>query len=167
MKNSFKFVGEWMKFECKNTIFFCFILPLFLFCCNKPPPELFTDTGIMVYIPAGEFIMGTDSQDEKQYPPSFGLEESAYKNESPRREVYVDGFYIDKYEVTLASYKEFLDATGRVPPGKDFEKTDFSKWGDYPVININWFDAVACSMRLLMPNGPASASPQKQNGRRQ
>jgi formylglycine-generating enzyme required for sulfatase activity len=127
----------------KKTCFFFLVLPLFLSCIKKPPPELITDNNVMVYIPAGKFVMGTDSQYKEQYPELFDLDKTAFENEIPQRKVYVDGFYIDKYEVTLASYKKFLDATGHPPPGKDFEKTDFSKWGDYPVLNVSWHDATA------------------------
>ena len=48
----------------------------------------------MVLIPAGEFLMGSE----------------ASNNEGPVHTVYVDAFYIDKYEVTNAQYKQFVDA---------------------------------------------------------
>ena len=53
----------------------------------------------MVFIPAGKFLMGSD----KFYP-----------EEKPVHEVTVDGFYIDKYEVTNEEYKKFVDETGYV-----------------------------------------------------
>ena len=49
----------------------------------------------MVLIPAGNFIMGTDNP-------------QAPSNERPARQVYLDAFYIDKYEVTKAQYEEFM-----------------------------------------------------------
>ena len=55
----------------------------------------------MVLIPAGEFIMGSPDG------------EGAY-DEHPQHTVYLDAFYIDKYEVTNAQFKEFIEATGYV-----------------------------------------------------
>ena len=60
-------------------------------------PQTFTgrDGGEMVLIPAGEFQMGSnDGADD----------------EKPVHTVYVDAFYMDKYEVTHAQYKRFIDA---------------------------------------------------------
>ncbi len=51
----------------------------------------------MVFIPAGEFQMGSDEYD-------------SHANEKPAHAVYVDGFYIDKYPVTNEQYREFVDA---------------------------------------------------------
>jgi len=51
--------------------------------------------GSMVYIPAGEFIMGPN--------PLAGPKLQGEK-------VYVNAFYIDKYEVTVAQYTSFLNA---------------------------------------------------------
>ena len=51
----------------------------------------------MVLIPAGEFQMGSDR-------------EKANDSEKPAHTVYVDAFYVDKYPVTNAQYKVFIDA---------------------------------------------------------
>jgi len=51
----------------------------------------------MVYVPAGEFIMGSDE---------------GYSDEAPKHVVYLDAFYIDKYEVTVTEYVAFLNALG-------------------------------------------------------
>ena len=59
------------------------------------------DSKNMVLIPAGEFLMGSPEG------------EGAY-DEHPQHKVYLDAFYIDKYEVTNAQFKEFVEATGYV-----------------------------------------------------
>ena len=51
----------------------------------------------MVLIPAGEFLMGSKN-------------ENADAREKPVHMIYIDAFCIDKYPVTNAQYKEFIDA---------------------------------------------------------
>jgi len=54
-----------------------------------------------------------------------------------------DSFYIDKFEVTNAQYKKFIDETGYEIP-KHWNK-EYSIYptgtGDYPVVNVSWEDA--------------------------
>ena len=50
----------------------------------------------MVLIPAGEFEMGSN-------------DEEAFSDEHPRHNVFLDAYYIDKYPVTNAQYKIFID----------------------------------------------------------
>ena len=84
------------------------------------------DGGEMILIPAGKFQMGgRDGAD----------------NEKPVHALYIDAFYMDKYEVTNAQYKKFIDATGHKAP---------KYWSDprynapnHPVVGINWHDAMA------------------------
>jgi formylglycine-generating enzyme required for sulfatase activity len=55
----------------------------------------------MVWIPGGEFIMGTNEVD-------------AYDSEKPAHTVRVNGFWMDATEVTNAEFKKFVGATGYV-----------------------------------------------------
>ena len=57
----------------------------------------------MVFIPAGEFIMGDDEGDA---------------DEKPERKVFLDAFCIDKYEVTNSQYRECVDARACNPPSR-------------------------------------------------
>lgn len=59
---------------------------------NLQPP--FPD---MVWIPGGTFTMGSDD---------------FYPEESPAHKVTVDGFWMDKYNVTNIEFKKFVDETG-------------------------------------------------------
>ena len=84
------------------------------------------DGAEMVLIPAGEFLMGSND---------------GSSNEKPVHTVYLDAFYIDKYEVTNAQYKKFMDATGHKAP---------AYWNDprfnnptQPVVGVSWYDAKA------------------------
>ena len=56
------------------------------------------DGAAMVLIPAGEFTMGS---------------ESGKADEKPLHKVYLDAYYIDKYEVTNEQYAKFLNAYGK------------------------------------------------------
>jgi sulfatase modifying factor 1 len=55
----------------------------------------------MVWIPGGEFTMGTD-------------EAEAYRVERPAHRVAVTGFWMDEHEVTNAEFRTFVEATGYV-----------------------------------------------------
>ena len=82
----------------------------------------------MVLIPAGEFQMGSDA-------PDLG------GDQRPVHTVYVDAFYIDKYEVTVGQYKQFVRATGhRALP--DWV-SDYSPTDRHPVVGVSWHDAMA------------------------
>jgi len=63
-----------------------------------PPPPKRPKIGSMVQIKGGAFFIGPDEAD-----PSGA---------SPRGEVTVDDFYIDRYETTIGEYTEFLNAGG-------------------------------------------------------
>jgi sulfatase modifying factor 1 len=145
-------------------------------------------TNDMVWIPSGEYVMGTDD------PRSFA-------NERPAHHVKLNGFWMDKHDVTNDEFKKFVDATGYVttaerkpdwdelkkqlPPGTPkpddsvlvagslvfvgttnaVDLRDISQWwrwtpgaswrhpggpgtdirgkGNYPVVQISWYDARA------------------------
>ena len=89
----------------------------------------------MVLVPAGEFVMGS--------PEGEGDDD-----EHPQRSVYLDAFYIDKYEVTNAEYRECVDAGYCDPPSENSSWTRDSYYGNpeydnYPVIYVTWDDAKA------------------------
>ena len=100
---------------------------------NPKPPLAETiigdDGAEMVLIPAGEFLMGSDDDEA---------------DEKPVHPVYVDAFYMDKYLVTNAQYKVFVDANpqwrkdlywngGSYPDGK----------GNHPITWVSWYEAMA------------------------
>ena len=95
----------------------------------------------MVLIPAGEFQMGSSDGDV---------------DEKPVHTVYVDAFYMDKYEVTNVQYKAFVDANpewqkDRIPrayhDGNYLKRWNGNNYpvgkGNHPVVNVSWYSAIA------------------------
>lgn len=88
----------------------------------------------MILIEAGEFIMGSDNILDAQ----------------PQRKVYVDSFYIDKYEVTNEEYVEFLNSIGKHEGYIDLDSgyckiekingvyTVKKGYEKYPVVEVSW-----------------------------
>jgi len=85
-----------------------------------------TQPNEMVYIPAGEFTMGTDDR---------------LPDEGPAHMVNLAAYYIDKYEVTNGQYKAFIDATGHKSPSHFENRTYPDGKVDHPVTEVTWYDA--------------------------
>jgi len=79
------------------------------------------DEMTMVYVPAGSFLMGSAADDPE-----------AEADEQPQHEVTLDGFWIDRTEVTAAQYALCVAAG---------DCTGGTGSGDYPVYYVNWNDA--------------------------
>ncbi len=87
---------------------------------------------MMVYVPEGEFTMGSNPFDD----------------EMPIHTVYLDAFWIDQTEVTNKMYALCVDAGACDPPNSSESYTRQSYYGDpdfddYPVIYVSWYDASA------------------------
>lgn len=86
------------------------------------------DGSIMVYVPPGKFPMGSDAGDP---------------DERPVHEVHLDGYYIDKYEVswgqwTRAGFPVSEDAHSRLPQPR---APDWGVVDEQPVLNVTWHEA--------------------------
>jgi formylglycine-generating enzyme len=68
---------------------------------NKSDDKEKKSSSGMVWIPGGEFLMGTDDT-------------QAYEHERPAHKVKVNGFWMDETEVTNAQFQEFVKAAGYV-----------------------------------------------------
>lgn len=82
----------------------------------------------MVFVPAGEFSMGSEAGDS---------------DERPVHGVYLDAYYIDMYEVTNARYRLCAQAGACLPPVKYGSSTrasyyDDPAYDDYPVMHVSW-----------------------------
>jgi formylglycine-generating enzyme required for sulfatase activity len=70
----------------------------------------------MVLIPAGAFVMGSDKLPSKDESTGVGTIKPWYLDEHPSHKVDLQGYYIDRYEITDAQYRKFVAATGHTPP---------------------------------------------------
>ncbi len=97
--------------------------------------------GDMVFIPAGQFIFGTDKKDTQGNLLSMGVPKPLYEDERPQQKPFLKGFYIDRYEVTNRRYKVFVDDLGYVVPEYWENKTYPAGQENHPVVWVSWFDA--------------------------
>jgi formylglycine-generating enzyme required for sulfatase activity len=81
------------------------------------------DGAPMALVPAGEFLMGSAA-------------------DGPEHRVYLDSFYMDKFEVTAARYAKFMGETSRAQPFF-WEEVNLKSDGERPVIGVDWHDADA------------------------
>jgi serine/threonine-protein kinase len=106
------------------------------------------DGMILLYVPAGEFTMGSDKGEA---------------NERPVHTVYLDAFWIDRTEVTNKQYRACVSTGVCEPPSSNisalqqsscygksclypFDYYGVVEFDDYPVIYVNWNQAKAyCS----------------------
>lgn len=76
------------------------------------------DGALMVYVPAGEFVMGLDEADVKQIAADLGFAkpQSLWAFEAyPKHTVKLPGYFIDRCEVTVDQWRRFVAATGIKP----------------------------------------------------
>ena len=105
---------------------------------NKVPSASYTD---MALIPAGEFEMVRSAGDSGKKLVYI---------------MYIDAFYMDKYEVTNAQYKMFVDANPEWQKGnissKYHDGNYLKSWNgnvypsgkhNHPVVNVSWYGAMA------------------------
>jgi sulfatase modifying factor 1 len=96
------------------------------------PEEIIRYDGMpMVLIPAGTFIRGSND------PAASGGD----GDEKPAQQIYLPTFYIDKFEVTNANYRSFVNATnyGEAP----FMRSSGFSDPTQPVVGVSWEDAMA------------------------
>ncbi len=122
----------------KNIIILIFIFTSILFSCTtstqkEQTSSIQTIEHEFVLIPGGEFLMGKEPGEDEKWIDNY------------IHKIYVDSFYLDKYEVTNAQYYEFCQVTGHKLP--EFWGMDmFCSGHDYPnhpVVGVTWADAQA------------------------
>lgn len=95
----------------------------------------------MVWIPPGEFIIGSDEVDENGEAMQLGFPRSWFEDEHPRRKLFLPGFYIDRHETTREDYARFMKATGHPPPADWPGDRVAEGMARHPVTQVDWYDA--------------------------
>jgi len=121
---------------------------------------------VWVYVPAGQFPMGSDIGEP---------------DELPIHVVYLDGYWINKYQTTVAQLREFVEDTGYITeaekgmgswqyvggnpkdqdqwepvPDGNWKNTYFEQGDDHPVVSVSWIDGynlIFLSICLQKHNG--------------
>jgi formylglycine-generating enzyme required for sulfatase activity len=80
------------------------------------------DGALMVYVPAGEFTMGT------------GV------GNTPEKAVYLDGYWISSTDVTNKMYAQCIATGNCAPPAQELGVPVYSNpaYGDFPVVGVTW-----------------------------
>ncbi|MGP0565018.1 formylglycine-generating enzyme family protein [Nitrospina sp. 32_T5] len=83
----------------------------------------------MVLVPEGVFSRGSLEGDFDEKPP---------------QEVYLDAFYVDKYEVSVEAYNKFRKAANYVESSVPFFEGEHEllKHPNVPQVGVSWYDAV-------------------------
>jgi formylglycine-generating enzyme required for sulfatase activity len=86
----------------------------------------------MIVIPAGEFFMGSKTEEGRP-------------DEQPQRKIYLDTYEMDIHEVSNEGYLKFIHSTGRKEPPNPYSEGLLSKvpgMGNLPIVQVTWYDAV-------------------------
>jgi len=100
------------------------------------------DGAVMVWVPAGEFLMGSSDQQINVLINKNRIGKPEYlHSEKPQHKIYLYGFWIYKNLVTVAQYRKFCTAKELQMP----EQFPGQEAGNFPIKAINWFDALEYS----------------------
>jgi formylglycine-generating enzyme required for sulfatase activity len=126
-----------MKWKAYLVVAWLVVAALPPACGPATPPPSAGDTwtrpadgAVMVYVPAGEFLMG--SGDDYRY---------ARPDERPQHTVYLDAFWIDRTEVTNAQYRKCVEA-GACEEARCWDLDGYDV-PDLPVVCVHWDAAQA------------------------
>lgn len=97
------------------------------------------DGGVMQFIPAGRFLMGTDD-------PTYSI---AHR---PQHPAMLTDYWIDRTEVTNAQYRQCVDAEFCQPP-RDLTYYNKAEFASFPVTFINYETAAAYCLWLASRTG--------------
>jgi len=61
-----------------------------------------------VLVPAGEFIRGSNKEDDLAMRQQYGFPAPLFVDEHPQKKIHLDAFKIDTYEVTNKQFKDYI-----------------------------------------------------------
>jgi len=111
----------------------------------------------MAFIAGGTFEMGIGEKELAKLQERFEIDDAKlFDDEKPKHEVSVGSFYMDKYLVTNAEFKKFVEQhptwrrdriAGELENGHYLEHWKDNQIpagrGEHPVVNVSWYAAVA------------------------
>jgi len=103
-------------------LFLSFIILVVIISCDKPPAN-----DEMVFITPAEFQLGQSASNDI---PEFLSETTTGANAQPLQKYFLDGFYIDRFEV---KYGDFL----KFKPQAKYENGS----ADEPIRGVSWYEA--------------------------
>ncbi|MFT7642266.1 MAG: cyclase [Pirellulaceae bacterium] len=91
--------GSFCEPKSSDTVFSAMLTTADSLQCNDSGywEAHFDDLMVFVFVPPGEFVLGADD----------GLQ-----NEGPAHNVFLNGYWIEKYPVTVGQFREFVDNSG-------------------------------------------------------
>src|SRR5438128_1552554 len=116
-----------------------------------------TESDSMVLIHGATTHMGIDAAEIPRFQKLFEIHSpQLFPDEMPKHRVALAGFHIDRYLVTNAQFKRFVDANPQWQPEHISPELDngnyLTHWktagalsdkANHPVVNVNWYAAVA------------------------
>jgi formylglycine-generating enzyme required for sulfatase activity len=102
-----------------------------------------------VHVPGGPFHMGSDPAVD-----SKAFDNERWSQTAPQGTVEVPDFYIGRYEVTVAQYRAFTEATGHT-----VSDSTLAAPADHPAVGVTWPDALAYVRWLQKELTASSATP--------
>jgi len=102
-----------------------------------------------VHVPGGPFLMGSDPAVD---PRAF--ENERWSSAAAQGVVDLPDFYIGRYEVTVAQYRAFVEASGHA-----VSDSTLAAPADHPVTGVTWPDALAYARWLETELASSSATP--------
>jgi formylglycine-generating enzyme required for sulfatase activity len=98
----------------------------------------------MMYIPQGEFWMGTEDEEIERLVKKFGWQ--YFRKEKPPHLVTVSSFYMGRYPITQAQWRA-IAATAKIDIDLKTNPSHF-KGDELPVESVNWYQATEFCKRL-------------------
>jgi formylglycine-generating enzyme required for sulfatase activity len=93
----------------------------------------------VVWVAPGPFLMGSDRARDPY----------ALDDELPQHQVWLPGYWIGRYPVTVAQFRTFVEASGYELEHKDSLRGE----DDHPVVSVTWYDVLAYGRWLSEKSG--------------
>ncbi|SHF08381.1 Sulfatase-modifying factor enzyme 1 [Lampropedia hyalina DSM 16112] len=151
----------------QSIVVSCCAVTMLLACTQ---PTLQSDdsqrNGGMVHVPAGWFWRGLSEETMYRFVAACIQERDAgedcagwFRVATPRNQVWLDAFWIDRLEVSNADFRQFVQATGHVTDAERENKGAVRReqdgtWGWFMVDGANWRSPQGADSHMEAGNHP-------------